>query len=101
MRLVSQSKEKHLDFRYPKSSLPLVVALVDSLYDTVWELIHGLVPDHPSIPPRAHLNGLKYTVHCRVIVGLSPCTQHIHVYVAQRFPFQPNPLADIPEFRLL
>ena len=47
MYIISQSNTKYLDLGDIESFLPLVVVLVDSLRDTIWELAYGLVLDHP------------------------------------------------------
>ena len=101
MRLASLSRVKYLDLGDAESSLPLVAVLIDGLQDAKWELIHESTPDHPLTHAQAHLNGLKYTVHCGVTLGLGPRVQDVHVHVAQRFPFQPSPSADIPKSGLL
>jgi hypothetical protein len=100
MYLTSRNKIKYLDLGDAESSLPLVDILVGGLQDTIWELIYGLVQGHPSTQSQAHLNRFKHVLHHRYIIRLGSCMQDVHIYIAQRFSFQPSPSADIPKFRL-
>jgi len=101
MYLASRSKVKYLDLRDTESSIPSVAGPVGGVQDTIRELIFGLVPGHTSTKTQTHLNRLKDAALCGITIGLGRFMQDVYVYVAQRFPLQPGPSANIPDFGLL